>query len=82
MGKRHFLEHHRNEPRINRCLCCLIKEQNDIIDRQYAEIEDLKVSLDIEEDRNDMLLDRIKQLEIELKNALGAKSYYKQRSKR
>ena len=74
MGKRHFSEHHSNEPRINRCLRCLIKEQNDIIDRQYAEIEDLKVGLDKEEDRNDMLLNRIKQLEDELHYALEAKS--------
>ena len=82
MGKRHFSEHHRNEPRINRCLRCLLKERNDVIDRQYEKIEDLRMCLDEEEDRSDRLLDRVKQLENELKNSLEAKSYYKQRSRR
>ena len=51
MGKRHFSKHHRNEPRINKCLLCLIKDQTNIIEEQNAEMKDLKLALSREENK-------------------------------
>ena len=82
MGKKHFKNHHQNEPRIKKCLLCLIKEQNDIIIKQTEVIGDLRVGLNKEEDRNDILLNKIEDLEHELQDALEAKKYYKDKSKR
>ena len=82
MGKRHFQQHHCNEPRISRCLRCLLKEKTDVIDKQNKKIEDLRIFLDEEEFRSEQLLDKIKELEYELRNALEAKSYYKHKSRK
>ena len=82
MGKKHFNQYHHSEPRIKRCLRCLLNEKADIIDKQNRKIDDLRQYLEEEEYRSEQLLDKIEELKNELSIALDAKNYYKHKSQR
>ena len=82
MSRKHFQQFHNSEPRIKRCLRCLLNEKADIIDKQNRKINDLRHYLEEEEYRSEQLLDKIEELRNELSIALDAKSYYKHKSKR
>ena len=76
MGK-HFTSHHRGEPRINKCLLCVIKDQIGIIKNQNAKIDELRLAndklrdrlnqLNKEEDDNNQLTRRLKDMGLELR---------------
>ena len=82
MGRKHFQQFHHSEPRIKRCLRCLLNEKAVIIERQNRKIDDLRHYLNEEECRNEELLDKIEELRNELSIALDAKSYYKHKANR
>ena len=42
MGKNHFQQFHKSEPRIKKCLRCLVNEQAMIIEQQNEQIKDLE----------------------------------------
>ena len=61
MGRKHFQQFHNSEPRIKRCLRCLLNEKSEIIKKQNRKIDDLRHYLNEEEYRNEQLLDKFEE---------------------
>ena len=70
MGKNHFQQFHNSEPRIKKCLRCLLNEQATIIEQQNEQIKDLEHYLNEKKCKNKDILKKLTDLQIELANAL------------